>query len=171
MENGRTDRRPQRRQQGYGATVPARPMTKADYVALADFRTALRRFLEFSQAAARKAGLTPQQHQALLAIKGFAGGDELTVGDLADRLLLRHHSVVELVDRLERLGLIRRKVDARDRRRVRVSPTAKAERLLTDLSAAHLEEIRQLGPYLGALNRRFSSNRPSRRVGHPSKGK
>ncbi len=158
MKKSRTGRAQRRQPPATGAAGAALTITKADYVALADFRNALRKFLDFSQAAARAAGLTPQQHQALLAIKGFAGGDEVTVGDLADRLLLRHHSVVELVDRLGRLGLVKRKTDPRDRRRVRVFLTAKAERILSGLSTAHLAEIRQLGPYLAALNSRLSSN-------------
>lgn len=158
MAKSNKDGRTRRRSPASGGSRRARPITKVDYVALAEFRAALRRFLDFSQAAARAAGLTPQQHQALLAIKGYAGADEITVSDLADRLLLRHHSVVELVDRLGRLGLIKRRTDPRDRRRVRIVLTRKAERLLTSLSTAHLEEIRQLGPYLAALNSRFSPN-------------
>ena len=135
-----------------------RPIAKADYVALAEFRFALRKFLDFSQAAAQKAGLTPQQHQALLAIKGFAGADEVTVSELAERLILRHHSVVELVDRLARLGLVRRTSDPEDHRRVLVSLTTKAERLLNGLSATHLEEIHRLGPYLASLLSRFGQD-------------
>ena len=136
-------------------SVSPRPIAKADYVALAEFRFALRKFLDFSQVAAQKAGLTPQQHQALLAIKGFAGADEVTVSELAERLILRHHSVVELVDRLARLGLVRRLSDPEDNRRVLVSLTTKAERLLNGLSATHLEEIHRLGPYLASLLSRF----------------
>jgi len=137
------------------ASTTPRPIAKADYVALAEFRFALRKFLDFSQGAAQKAGLTPQQHQALLAIKGFAGADEVTVSELAERLILRHHSVVELVDRLARLGLVRRRSDSEDQRRVLVSLTTKAERLLNGLSATHLEEIHRLGPYLASLLSRF----------------
>ena len=81
-----------------------RPIVKADYEALAAFRHALREFLDFSQEAARRAGLTPQQHQALLAIKGYPGREVVTVSELAERLLLRHHSAVGLLDRLEILG-------------------------------------------------------------------
>jgi DNA-binding MarR family transcriptional regulator len=104
-----------------------RPISKGDYEALAGFRYALRHFLHFSQSAARAAGLTPQQHQALLAIKGNPFRDDVTVGELADHLLLRHHSVVELVNRLARLGLVHRKADPGDGRRVLVALTAKAE--------------------------------------------
>ena len=141
------------------AKEPSPPIAKADYEALAEFRHALREFLDFSQEAARQAGLAPQQHQALLAIKGYPGRDEVTVKELAERLLLRHHSAVELIDRLEGLGLLRRKADPEDGRRVRVALTAKAERRLADLSATHLEEIRRLGPGLGMLLGRFAKSR------------
>src|SRR6202140_3222465 len=79
-----------------------------DYKALAQFRFQLRKFLSFSEAAAHQAGLTPQQHQALLAIKGFSGAEPVSVGDLAEFLLVRHHTAVELVDRIARVGLLKR---------------------------------------------------------------
>ena len=136
--------------------APEPIIAKSDYEALAAFRHALRQFLDFSQVAARRAGLTPQQHQALLAIKGFPGREVVTVRELAERLLLRHHSAVGLLDRLEGLGLVRRKTDPDDRRRVLIALTAKAERLLAGLSATHLEEIRRLEPSLAALLDRFA---------------
>src|ERR1700727_1428449 len=110
-------------------TVPRR-LGKDDYTTLAEFRYLLRQFGAFSEEAARQAGLTAQQHQALLAIKGFPGREELTVGELAERLNLKHHSVVGLVDRLMGRGLIQRQHDAADRRRVLIALTAKAEALL-----------------------------------------
>src|SRR5579859_1886698 len=79
-------------------------LSKADYEALAEFRWSLRHFLGFSEAAARAAGITPQQHQALLAIKGFPGRDKVSVGELAERLQIEHHSAVGLADRLVRRG-------------------------------------------------------------------
>ena len=85
-----------------------------DYQALAQFRFQLRKFLSFSEAAAHQAGLTPQQHQALLAIKGFSGAEPVSVGDLAEFLLVRHHTAVELVDRITRLGLLKRIADHRE---------------------------------------------------------
>jgi len=141
-----------------GSDLPEgpRPIVKADYEALAAFRHALREILDFSQEAARHAGLTPQQHQALLAIKGYPGREVVTVRELAERLLLRHHSAVGLLDRLEGLGLVRRKPDPKDGRRVLIALTAKAERLLASLSVTHLEEIRRLGPSLGGLLDRFA---------------
>jgi DNA-binding MarR family transcriptional regulator len=127
------------------------PITKAHYELLAEFRHALRRFLRFSQVAARSAGLTPQQHQALLAIKGFPGRDYVSVGELAERMQLRHHSAVGLVDRLARRKLVRRVVSAADRRRVEVRLSSMGEAMIARLSAAHLKELRQLGPAIRSL--------------------
>ena len=124
-------------------TAAARP-DRRDYGTLAGFRFLLRRFLGFSAAAARSAGLKPQQHQALLAIKGFPGDAEVTIHDLAAQLSIRHHSAVELVDRLVESGLVARRHDPADRRRVRLDLTVAAERRLADLSAAHLDELRRL---------------------------
>lgn len=122
-----------------------------DYRLLAEFRRVLRQFLAFSESAAREAGLTPQQHQALLAIEGFEDDRLPTVGDLAKRLVIRHHSAVGLVDRLAREGLVARQDDATDRRRVTLTLTKKAERLLAGLSAAHRDELRRLAPLLKTL--------------------
>ena len=91
-------------------------LDKAQYEALAAFRHALRKFLRFSETAAQAAGVTPQQHQALLAIKGFPGRDQVTVGELAERLQLRHHSVVGLIDRLVLEKLVIRLPSPKDRR-------------------------------------------------------
>jgi DNA-binding MarR family transcriptional regulator len=119
-----------------------------DYQALAEFRFLLRTFLAFSKVAAERSGLTPQQHQALLAIKGFGSQAGLTIGEVAERLLIRHHSAVELIDRLVAMGLARRASDPDDRRRVRVTLAAKAEARLRDLSAAHLAELHAAKPSL-----------------------
>jgi DNA-binding MarR family transcriptional regulator len=126
-------------------------ITKDHYQTLAAFRHALRRFLLFSQSAARSAGIPPQQHQALLSIKGYPGGDQVPMGELAAMLHLRHHSVVGLINRLERRRLVRRRPSHDDRRRVDVVLTAQGEALILRLSAAHLEELRQLGPELRRL--------------------
>jgi DNA-binding MarR family transcriptional regulator len=115
-----------------------------DYRALADFRYAIRRFLAFSEIAALEAGLTAQQQQALLTIKGLGGSGGLPVGALGERLLIRHHSAVELVDRLERAGLVRRGPDPADRRRVLVALTPEGEKSLRRLSAVHLAELRSI---------------------------
>ncbi len=127
---------------------------RQDYRTLSEFRYLIRRFLEFSQIAAGASGLTSRQHQSLLAIKGFPRDGEPTVGELAERLRIRHHSMVELVDRLEAAGLVRRRHDRADRRRVLVGLTAVSEARLADLSAAHLDELRRLRPaLLQALDR------------------
>ncbi len=123
-------------------------ITQHDYEMLAEFRFALRNFLKFSETAARQAGLTPRQHQALLAVKGSQAAWPITVGDLAARLLVHHNSAVELVNRLAEAGLIRRDTDPADRRRILISLTAEAEARLVSLSAIHVEELRRLRPVL-----------------------
>jgi DNA-binding MarR family transcriptional regulator len=122
-----------------------------DYRLLAEFRYGLRQFLAFSEEAALKAGLAPQQHQALLAIKGFAGRDDPTIGQLAERLLIRHHSAVGLVDRLVDGGFLRRNAGEEDRRRVSLSLTPKGEAVLAKLSSAHRAELRRMTPLLKPL--------------------
>jgi DNA-binding MarR family transcriptional regulator len=131
--------------------APSPLIAKSHYELLAALRHALRRFQRFSRDAARDAGLTPQQHQALLAIKGFPGRDYVSIGELADRLQLRHHSAVGLVDRLVRRQLVRRTPSSDDRRRQEVRVTAQGEKLIGRLSAAHLKELRQLRPELRRL--------------------
>ncbi len=124
-------------------------LSRRDYEALAAFRHALRRFLRFSEEAARQAGLTPQQHQALLAVHG-SPDEAVTVGGLAERLQVRHHSAVGLADRLSALGLLRRRTDRADRRRVLLSLTPKGRRLLEGLSVAHRQELARLQQDLSA---------------------
>ncbi len=126
-------------------------VTKGEYELLAAFRYALREFLHFSEAAAGSAGLTPQQHQALLAIMGFPGRAYVTVGELADRLHIRHHSAVGLVNRLTTLGLVRRELAPADRRQVYVQLTPHGMAILEQLSAAHRAELSRIGPQLQAL--------------------
>ena len=126
-------------------------LSAEDYRALAEFRYLLRRFMAFSEAAAREAGLAPQQHQALLAIKGFGEDRAPTIGDLAERLAIKHHSAVGLADRLAQAGYLKRRHDAADRRRVSLALTAAGESLLAELSFTHREELRMLTPALKAL--------------------
>jgi len=129
------------------------PVTQAEYETLADFRYALRQFLRFSENAAESAGVTPQQHQALLAIRGFAAGG-ITISDLAERLQVRHHSAVGLVDRLVKQDLVKRKQDRNDRRTIHLALTTRGQKVLEKLSAAHREQIRKFMPRLsGALGR------------------
>lgn len=118
---------------------------------LAALRHALREFLRFSRDAARTAGIPPQQHQALLAIKGYPHREYVTMGELAERLQVRHHSAVGLVDRLARRQLVRRVPVKEDRRRVHVSLTAKGEALIERLSEIHLAELREIRPKLRRL--------------------
>lgn len=122
--------------------------TQSDYSALAEFRYVLRGFLDFSEKAARKAGLTPRQHQALLVVKGYKRGDPISIGDLAERLFIHHHSAVELADRLVEGGLVVRLPDANDHRRVLLQLTDHAEARLEQLSGAHLDELSRMGPLL-----------------------
>jgi DNA-binding MarR family transcriptional regulator len=135
---------------GKGAAEKARPQS-ADYQALANFRYALRQFMEFSASAAKGVGLTPQQHQAMLSIIGAPEGQAITIGFLAERMLLKHHSAVELVDRLVELDLLARNPDAADRRKVLLGLTPKGRRLLTRLSTAHIEELRRIRPVFADL--------------------
>jgi DNA-binding MarR family transcriptional regulator len=121
---------------------------KSHYELLSALRYTLRRFLSFSEDAARKAGLTTQQHQALLAIKGFPKRDHASIGELAERLQLQHHSAVGLVNRLVQRGLLRRRPSREDRRRVDLTLTALGEKTIERLSASHLQELRQWGPEL-----------------------
>jgi DNA-binding MarR family transcriptional regulator len=120
-------------------------LTESDFQTLAGFRRALRGFAYFSEAAAEGVGLTPQQHQALLAIKAENG---LTVGELADRLLLKPHSATGLVDRLVKSGLLVRQTSKQDRRRTELAMTAKSDGLLRALSDSHRAELRRLKPLL-----------------------
>ncbi|WP_245290956.1 MarR family winged helix-turn-helix transcriptional regulator [Methyloligella halotolerans] len=121
-----------------------------DYAVLARFRFEIRRFLQFSEQAARSAGLTVQQHQALLIIRASEGGD-IHIGDLADQLLLKPHSASELTTRLAERGYIERRPGNCDRREVRISLTAQARSILASLSAAHRAELRRLRPLLQRL--------------------
>jgi DNA-binding MarR family transcriptional regulator len=136
------------------------PLGDAEYRNLAAFRYALRRFQRFSESAAEALGLTPQQHQTLLAIRGAGADGRLTVGEIAEHLQIRPHSAVGLVSRLEAQGLVRREGGAADRRQVLVALTAEAEARLEKLSVAHREELRRIGPTLGALLEQLGAGRP-----------
>lgn len=131
-----------------GTDPPVEPLTKADFEALARFRFAVRRYLRFSEEAVRRFGLTPQQYQLLLAVKGFPARDWATVGELAERLQLRHHSVVELVNRAQRQHLVARSPHPADRRAVAVSLTDAGESLLARLATLHRAELRRVGDLL-----------------------
>ncbi len=128
-----------------------KPLSKAEYERLAAFRYALRRFIRFSEQEAHACRITPQQHQALLAIKGFPGRDRVTIGELAERLQLLHHSAVGLVDRLMSERLVARSPSTEDRRRVFVALTPRGDKVLEKLSAAHKRQLERMGPELNRL--------------------
>ena len=135
-------------------------LTSEDYANLLAFRTSLRRFLHWSETQARSAGLTPAQHQLLLAIKGHRGEQGPTIGELAGYLMLRHHSAVELVDRAEAAGLVERWGDVDDGRVTRVRLTVEGEARLSQLSQAHLDELQSLAPVLDKLVAQWTSPAP-----------
>jgi DNA-binding MarR family transcriptional regulator len=129
-------------------------LTQVDYEVLAAFRQALRKFQHASDDNVRAAQLTPQQHQALLVLKGgYPGVDEITVTDLADALLVKHHSAVELVARLVKAGLIARRQSGEDRRRVMISITPAGDEILLSLSEANLTVLQSAAPILSDLLR------------------
>jgi len=126
-------------------------LTREDFEKLLDFRVALRRFQRWSEDQAQAAGLTHVQHQLLVAIKGHPGDQPPTIGDLAGYLLQRPHSTVELVDRAEAAGLVARTSDAGDARVIRVLLTQEGDRIMQELTRAHLERLRDLAAVLDQL--------------------
>jgi DNA-binding MarR family transcriptional regulator len=126
-------------------------LDQAEYERLLRFRTGLRRFLRWSAEQAAAAGLTPAQHQLLLAVRGHPDPRGPTVGDVARYLFLRHHSTVELIDRAQAAGLLERHTDQDDSRAVRLRLTGSGEQRLETLTAAHLEELARLELELHAL--------------------
>jgi DNA-binding MarR family transcriptional regulator len=129
-------------------TSPGPTEVAVDYRALSEFRYQIRRFLRFSEQAVRAAGLEPQQHQLLLTIRGLPPGEQPTVSELAERLQIRHHSVVELIDRLEERQLVRRRRSEQDRRKVLVEVTPEGDRVLQSLAVMHHAELQSAGPEL-----------------------
>ncbi len=125
-----------------------RDLSVGGYRALAEFRYQIRCFLHFSEEQVRAQGLEPQQHQLLLAIQGLPAGATATVGELSERLQLKHHSVVELINRLEKHGYVVRGESERDRRRVIIRLTASGSKVLRRLSVAHHRELETAGPAL-----------------------
>lgn len=124
------------------------PLSEGDYRHLADFRSELREFLHFSEAAAHEVGIHPQQHQALLIIRGSRVPDAITVGELALRLKIKPHTALELVNRMVNDGLLVRAADPADGRRILLRLTRRSARLLSRLSAAHKTELARIGPVL-----------------------
>ncbi len=130
---------------------PKSEFSHAEYEALAAFRYRLRQFLRFSEDRAHAAGISPQQYQALLAIKGFPAVGQMTIRELAEQLQIRHQSAVGLVDRLVLREFVLRKTVAADRREVHLILTDRGEKLLAGLSSAHKEQLRRIGPELESL--------------------
>ncbi|MGW4714809.1 MarR family winged helix-turn-helix transcriptional regulator [Nocardia sp. NPDC004260] len=134
-----------------GSKPSSASLTDQDYARLLAFRSGLRQLLRWSERRAAEAGLTDTQHQLLLAIRGYSDPVGPSIGELAGYLSTRHHSVVQLIDRTEQLGLVaRRRGEGTDRRVVRLTLTDAGKEALASLSAAHLEELHRLAP-LGAL--------------------
>jgi DNA-binding MarR family transcriptional regulator len=128
-------------------------ISQGDYQALAELRYQIRRFVRFSEQVARNAGIEPQQHQLLLAVKGLPEGRTATITTLAERLQIQHHSTVELIDRLEERGFVERSRDEADQRRVIIKLTLQGEEMLQNLSRYTLTELRTNSPLLvGSLN-------------------
>jgi|SRR5581483_11827245 len=149
--------------------MPPRDISKADYEAMAQYRYAIRRFLRFSEEAAREEGVTPQQYQLLLAIKGYPGREFANISELAERMQLDHHSTVGLVDRTEERGLVRRVHDTEDRRHVNVHLTADGDGLLTRLASEHRDELRRMRQDLRppGFGRRGSASEQQAQRGDP----
>lgn len=127
------------------------PIAKTEYESIAAFRYAIRRFQRFSEQAARREGITPQQHQLLLAVKGYPGREHASVSELADRLQMRQHSMVGLIDRTEAQGLVRRQSGEVDRRQVFIHLTPAGEEKLLKLSVQHRRELRTMREALLAV--------------------
>lgn len=143
-----------------------RDLSPAAYRNLAEFRYRIRRFLRYSEDAAREHGVEPQQHQLLLAIKGLPAGKLPTIRELAERLQLRHHSAVELIDRLCERGATTRETREADRREVLIRLTPAGERLLRELSIEHQTELTKTGPELrNALDAVLKLTRRERKTG------
>ena len=140
-------------------------LTLADYQALAEFRYQLRRFIRFSEESARRVGLEPQQHQLMLAVKAMPHSRAARIADLAERLQLQHHSVVELVSRLVAKGLIQKVRGDEDRREVQVRLTMRGEGALNQLTLRTRAELRLAVPALVSSLRKIAVRAGSRRIG------
>ena len=137
-----------------------------DFQAMAELRYQIRRFLHFSEAAARQAGIEPQQHQLLLAIRGLPDGVKPTIRTLAERMQLQHHSTVELIDRLVEKGFVFRLRATDDRRHVLVKLTHEGEEFLKTLSLHHLHELQTVGPtFVKVLQGLIEQTRSSKNIG------
>jgi DNA-binding MarR family transcriptional regulator len=135
-------------------------LDQSEYRKLEEFRFQIRRFLKFSESAARSAGIEPQQHQALLVLKAVPEGGLPTIGYLAERLFVKHHSAVGMVNRLQAMGLLTRRPSSEDARQVFIQLTKKGIRVLHSLSVSHQTELREMSSKLTRALRAL--NRPSK---------
>ncbi len=142
-----------------------RKLTLADYEALAEFRYQIRQFLHFSEEAVKRAGMEKQQYQFMLAIKGMPEGVRPLIRELAQRMQIQHHSAVELVNRMEAKGFVRRERGQNDRREVLVGLTPKGESVLAELAQHHRDELRTAGPRLIAALQRLQLGGARRKAG------
>jgi DNA-binding MarR family transcriptional regulator len=140
-------------------------LSNAEYEQLLGLRTGLRRFLHWSEEQARATGLTPAQHQLLLAVRGHPHPEGPNIGELAEYLVLRPHSASELIDRAEAAGLVHRRADPGNASIVRVTLTTLGSQKLGELSAAHLQELSQLGPTMRTLWRALEQAERARTTG------
>jgi DNA-binding MarR family transcriptional regulator len=140
----------------------SRPLQETEYVALAEFRYQLRRFLRHMEEEVRRFGTNPQQYQLVLAIKGLPKGQLPTISCLAERMQLNHNSMVELVDRCEERSMLRRLRSSADRRQVTLAITAEGETLLRKLGSAARRELRSIGPMLVESVLRLTDEKSSR---------
>lgn len=142
------------------------PLSSSEYAMLAAFRYKLRQFLAFSEKAAEGVGLTQQQYQALLAVRAHQGPGLLSITDLARQMLIKHHSAVGMVNRLEELGMVRREPAPDDRRKVGIRLTASGQRVFDKLASVHRGELRRIGRDIGRLMTYFgrvAGEKPARR--------
>lgn len=139
-------------------------LTLADYQALAEFRHQIRKFLHFSEKAVQAAGIEKQQYQFMLAIKGMPDGMRPRIRDLANRMQIQHHSAVELINRLEAGGYVRRERAADDRREVLLALTPKGERVLSELALHHHEQLRTAGPSLVTALQRVTAGKKTEKA-------
>jgi DNA-binding MarR family transcriptional regulator len=141
-----------------------RKLTLADYQALAEFRYQIRKFLHFSEQAVQRAGLERGQYQLMLLIKGIPDGMRPRIRDLANRMHIQHHSAVELINRLEAGGYVRRERGQDDRREVLLDLTPKGEKVLEELALHHHEELQEAAPRLVAALRRVTKKEHAERA-------
>jgi DNA-binding MarR family transcriptional regulator len=142
-----------------------------NYKLMAEFRYQIRRFLRFSEDTARAAGLEPQQYQLMLALKGMSADVHPRVGEIAERLQIQHHSTVELVDRLARRGLIKRRRSDSDRREVMLELTPRGDKVIQEIGLRHWAEYREMAPHLIVSLKKVIRETHTNNGSRPGRGK